>query len=345
MPALRELGQPTEKIEDDEAVTLGRPKSGLGFNSLYNSLLHNLLDVFRPLRWYRNLSMLLGAMLAVRVTGLGWAHAPTQTPLRSFLLSFAALCLVASANYGLNEILDAATDRHHPRKKLRAIPAGRVSWRLVLALSLALYAAGLGLICRLHNPMLTLSLCLLALSGFLYNVRPFRFKDRPYLDFSFEALNNPIRLMVGWYSLTPAHIPIPASFVLSFWFLGCFLMAAKRFGELRFIADPHDAAAYRQSLRFYTEQNLLCSMICALMAFSFLLGFFCLKYGLDAVLVLPFILAWTAWFLSLAYQENTIVKDPERLFEKREFLCFSVFSLVAFFYLFYTGNQFLGWIK
>jgi len=304
-----------------------------------------LLDVFRPLRWYRNLSMLLGAMLAVRVTGLGWAHALTRTPLQSFLLSFAALCFVASANYGLNEILDAATDRHHPRKKLRAIPSGRVSWRPVLILSLALYAAGLGLISRLHNPMLNFSLCLLAISGFLYNVRPFRFKDRPYLDFSFEALNNPIRLMVGWYSLTPAHIPVPASFVLSFWFLGCFLMAAKRFGELRLIPNPQAAARYRRSLRFYTEQNLLCAMICSLVAFSFLLGFFCMKYGVDAVLVLPFVLVWAAWFLSLAYQENTIVKDPERLFEKKGFLGFSVLSLATFFYLFYTGNQLLGWIK
>lgn len=125
--------------------------------------------------------------------------------------------------------------------------------------------------------MLNFSLCLLALSGLFYNVRPFRFMDRPYLDFSFEAINNPIRLMVGWYLLTPAHIPAPASFVLSFWFLGCFLMAAKRFGERRLIPNPQAATRYRQSLRFYTEQNLLCAMICSLVAFSFLLGFFCMK--------------------------------------------------------------------
>lgn len=100
--------------------------------------------------------------------------------------------------------------------------------------------------------------------------------------------------MVGWYSLTPAHVPIPASFVLSFWFLGCFLMAAKRFGERRFLPDPQAAARYRRSLRFYTEQSLLCAMICSLVAFSFLLGFFCMKYGVDAVLVLPFILVWAS---------------------------------------------------
>jgi 4-hydroxybenzoate polyprenyltransferase len=311
----------------------------------WRGTIRSLRDVFRPLRWYRNLSMLLGALLTIKVSGLGWAHALTQPPLRSFLLSLAALCLVASANYGLNEVLDTETDRHHPRKQFRAIPAGRISPRLVLLLSLALYLAGLGIIARLHNPMLTLSLALLALSGFLYNVRPFRLKDRPYLDFSFEALNNPIRLMVGWYSLTPAHIPIPASFVLSFWFLGCFLMAAKRFGELRFLADRQAAARYRRSLRFYTEERLLSGMICALVAFSFMLGFFCLKYGVDTVLVLPFVLVWTVWFFSLAYQEDTIVKDPERLFEKKGFLGFSVLSLAAFFYLFYTGNQFLGWIK
>lgn len=307
-------------------------------------MIRNLLDVFRPLRWYRNLSMLLGTLLAIKVAGIPSSELFNASHTTSFFISLVGLCLVASGNYGINEILDAQTDRHHPQKKNRAIPSGRISARLVFVISMVLYVTGLSMVAFLNNPMLTFSATLLAVSGFLYNVKPFRFKDRPFLDFSFEALNNPIRLMVGWYAITPTSIPIPASYVLGFWLLGCFLMSAKRFGEIRFIDNKEMAGNYRNSLRYYTESNLLFSMIVSLVGFSFLLGFLCMKYSVDAVLILPFVMVWSVWFFHLAYQENSIVKDPERLFEKKGFLSFSAVSLLAFFYLFYTGNHFLGWI-
>lgn len=307
-------------------------------------MLKNILDVFRPLRWYRNLSMVLGALLALKIATQ--LSDPSSTTLfYRFALSFIAICLVASGNYGINEILDAATDRHHPQKKHRAIPSGRISVPTVFTISILLYVSGLTLITQLHNPMLTFSLSLLAVSGFLYNVKPYRFKDRPFLDFTFEALNNPIRLMVGWYSITPSSIPVPASYILGFWFLGCFLMAAKRFGEIRFIDNKQQAGDYRKSLRFYNEETLLLSMITALVAFSFMLGFLCSKYSVDAILILPFSCVWALWFFHLAYKENTIVKDPERIFEQKGFVLFSVLSLCIFFYLFYSGNQLLAWIN
>jgi decaprenyl-phosphate phosphoribosyltransferase len=308
-------------------------------------LIKNLLDVFRPKRWYRNLTMVFGVLIAVKVLDLSTSEIFSSTRISTFILALVSLCLVASANYGINEILDAESDSHHPQKKTRAIPSGRVSIKLVLGISLALYVLGLGLSFLSHSWPLIISIALLAISGFVYNVPPIRLKDRAYIDFTSEALNNAIRLMVGWYAVANAGQIVPASFLLAYWFLGVFLMAAKRFGEIRLINDVSRAAKYRASLQHYNQENLLMSMIGAVSAFSFMLGALSFKYSVDIVLVLPFIIVWIIWFLKLAYEENTIVKDPERIFEKKSFLIWSLLTLGLFAYCFYTGDQLLHWVK
>jgi hypothetical protein len=40
--------------------------------------------------------------------------------------------------------------------------------------------------------------CIFALQGIVYNVRPLRTKDKPYLDVISESINNPLRLTIGW---------------------------------------------------------------------------------------------------------------------------------------------------
>lgn len=306
-------------------------------------MMKDLIDVFRPLRWYRNGFMLLAVLLAVKILDIKFINFFSYGLHYRVILSFIALCLVTSGNYGINEVVDAKTDRYHPQKKKRSIPSEKISAKVVIILSLFFYITGFLIISRLNNYMLSFSLFLLAVSAFLYNIKPLRIKDIPYIDFIFEALNNPIRLMVGWYTIaTPNHLA-PASLILGFWFLGIFLMAAKRFGEIRFIHNRKKATQYRLSFKYYKEEHLLFSMIAALVSFSFMLGAMSFKYSVDLMIELPFIIVWTIWFFHLTYQKNTIVKDPERIFEKIPFLTFSLATLLLFAYLFYSGNQIFGW--
>jgi decaprenyl-phosphate phosphoribosyltransferase len=301
-------------------------------------LLVNLLDVFRPKRWYRNVFLLLGTLIALRLLHISWGTFFSAPYLTRFALAFIALCLVASANYGINEVADAESDSHHPQKMHRAIPAGRVSPGLVVVISIVLYVIGMALVAVTGNVALILSLLLLVVSGIIYNVRPIRLKDRAYVD-------NPIRFMVGWYAVASVSQLVPASFLLGYWFIGLFLMAGKRFAEIRLITDRKQAARYRLSLGHYDEEHLLMSMIGAVAAFSFMLGALCMKYTVDIVVVLPFIIAWIIWFFKLAFEENSIVKDPERIFERKGFLAFSLLTAILFIYFFYSGNQFFNWIK
>lgn len=305
----------------------------------------NLLDVFRPKRWYRNLAMVIGSAIAIKLLHIHADKVFASPILPHFLLALAGICLIASGNYGVNEVCDAETDKHHPEKKNRAIPSGKVSPRLVIKLSIVWYILGLGLVLLTHNLALVISSALLLVSGLFYNIPPVRLKDRAYIDFTSEALNNPIRLMVGWYAVARSNEIVPASFILGYWFLGVFLMAAKRFGELRVIKNQTKARKYRLSLGHYTEERLLMAMVAGLTAFSFMFGALSLKYSVDVILALPFVVLWVVWFFALAFEKNTIVISPERILEKKPFALFSVLTLVIFLFLFYTGDQLIGWVK
>lgn len=289
--------------------------------------------------------MVFGIVIAIKILGLSGHQLASGHSVRDIAIALVSLCLIASGNYGINEILDAKTDAMHPQKKYRAIPSGRISVRLVFSISIVLYIVGICLSLFTRNWTLFGSLLLLAISGFVYNVPPVRLKDRTYVDFIAEALNNPIRFMVGWYAVaTPSQI-VPVSFLLAYWFIGVFLMAAKRFGEIRLMQDSKKAAKYRRSLGNYTQESLLMAMIGAVAAYNFMIGALSFKYSVDVVVVLPFIIFWTIWFFKLAFEENTIVKDPERIFEKKGFLAFSLLTVGLFLYFFYTGNHFLYVIK
>ncbi len=47
-----------------------------------------------------------------------------QVSSKSILMSFFATCLIASANYVINEWLDAEFDQFHPTKKVRPVVGG-----------------------------------------------------------------------------------------------------------------------------------------------------------------------------------------------------------------------------
>ena len=84
--------------------------------------------------------------------------------------------------------------------------------------------------------------------GCIYNIPPVRSKDLPYVDVLSESVNNPLRMLAGWFIVGTASVA-PASLLLSYWMVGCYFMAMKRYAEYREIGDPTRAAAYRQVVR------------------------------------------------------------------------------------------------
>jgi 4-hydroxybenzoate polyprenyltransferase len=207
-------------------------------------------------------------------------------------------------------VLDAPYDRFHPTKRLRptvsglvSIPIAKMQWVLMGALGV-----WLGFSISSHFGIACVSLWLM---GCVYNIEPLRTKDVAYLDVPSESVNNPIRLLMGWYIVTDDLVP-PISLVIGYWMVGCYFMAVKRFSEFREIGQSA-AAAYRRSFRRYSEQSLLVSVMFYASAAMLFFGAFIARYRLELVLGFPLIALVMAIYLLISYEPGSAVQHPERL--------------------------------
>ncbi len=271
------------------------------------------LKIARPDHWLKNIFILFGHVVAVALGAATWQGAST---LSTALLSLVPACLIASANYILNEILDAPFDQLHPTKKLRGIPAGKVHVPILWGFMAVLVVIGFGLSLALFNNGYTLSLAMLLLSGVVYNVQPLRLKDRAYQDVIAESFNNPIRLWLGWFALAPwpGTWP-PFTIVLAWWAFGALLMTGKRYAEFRFIGDKSVSGSYRKSFAVYTENSLIIAMITYANLFCFCTGLaMATQPSLRAqILVFPAILLAIIAYFRHAMSETGARLEPEQL--------------------------------
>ena len=276
------------------------------------SVRRDIVGLLRPDHWFKNVFAIPGAIAAMALfrddfdaTALLW-----RVPVGAV-----ALCLTASANYVLNAILDASPDGFHPTKRDRALPAGRVQPRLAWTLYGFTTVVGLGS-ALLLGPRFAASLLALWVMGLVYNVPPIRSKDVAYLDVLSESANNPIRLLAGWWIVLPTGPIPPGSLILAYWMGGGFLMALKRFGELRFIGDREVAAKYRRSFAHYDEPTLLASVLFYACMASAFLATFCVRYRLELLLSLPFAVLAMALYFTTAFREDSPVQRPEHLWRE-----------------------------
>ncbi|MFC2170258.1 UbiA family prenyltransferase, partial [Acidobacteriota bacterium] len=119
----------------------------------------------------------------------------------SFLLTWA----ISTANYIINEIVDAPYDAHHPTKRNRPLVKGDIQKKPFLFLGIMIMIISLALAAFFFSRPFFLSLLALLVAGFIYNIKPLRTKDIPFLDSISESINNPIRFLIGWFALSPTH--------------------------------------------------------------------------------------------------------------------------------------------
>ncbi|MCB1227352.1 MAG: UbiA family prenyltransferase [Verrucomicrobiales bacterium] len=271
------------------------------------------IKICRPDHWLKNIFIVFGHVVALTLV-LDF-HVTHEVIVRA-LLSLIPACLIASANYVLNEILDAPYDAMHPTKKHRGIPAGRVKVSILWWIMVGLIAGGF-LLAQWwgFNWAYQAALLLLLLSGLVYNVPPLRLKDRAFADVIAESFNNPIRLWLGYYALVEPRFVPPLSIVLSWWFFGALLMTGKRYAEYRFIGDAELSGRYRRSFRTYTEKSLILAMIAYANLFCFCAGVAMAVYEPlnNLVLVAPVIIGAVLVYFHHAMKEEAARLEPEQL--------------------------------
>lgn len=218
----------------------------------------SLLRAFRLHHWVKNLLVFLVPVAAHRILD--------DTVLVSSLLAFLAFGFAASGTYVVNDLLDLAADRAHPRKKLRPFAAGDVPLAIGLLVGPALLTLAI-MIGLAVGRDLTLLLATYIATTFLYSTW---LKRLVFVD---------VILLAGFYALRVVAGAAATQIGLSFWLLAVcaygFLSLAllKRYIEIlslygrQFDAAP--ARGYKAGdravvLALGVGTGLVCSLVMAL---------------------------------------------------------------------------------
>jgi 4-hydroxybenzoate polyprenyltransferase len=194
-----------------------------------------LLRLMRPYQWVKN---------GFVFTGLLFGHA-WQDPhlVAQVMVAFIAFCLVSSAIYTINDIVDLEQDKQHPKKSERPLASGLVSISSAVMLAALLGTLGLSM-AYVAAPAVLSIVVAYALMNIAYSLR---LKHVVILDVFVIATGFMLRILAGTLG-----VGIPPSQ----WLLLCGLMVTlflgftKRRAEI--IALTEDKAAHRKVLEHYS---------------------------------------------------------------------------------------------
>jgi 4-hydroxybenzoate polyprenyltransferase len=255
----------------------------------------DIVRLMRPLQWYKNV------LVFVPFVFVGWLFEPV--PFVLSVIAFVALCLVSSANYAVNDVLDSSVDRLHPEKRERPIASGRVSVSVALVFAAGLLVASAVISFTLSSAFGALVIGLFVWT-LLYSVA---FKREPIVDVLAIGVNFVARAVAGAVVIS---VPVSAWLVLCTFFLSLVLSVGKREAELVYLGA--DAARHRRTLAGFTPRltHLLMVSSVSLLVLSYaLFVFFGGHPGLFITLPLSLYSVWR--FAQLVEQGSVIARHPE----------------------------------
>lgn len=192
--------------------------------------------MLRPAQWLKNLMLFFPPVLAGQILLPGIVN--------KGMIPFCAFCVVSSAGYIFNDLLDRGRDIHHPQKRLRALPAGAVTVRSASMLSVFLFFIGF-VLAAFNSPRFLLLLLGYAFISLLYSLI---FKNMPVVDLFCISAGFLIRLQAGGELF---QVAISPWLFLTVFLLSVFLSAGKRLSESRTLADM--AGEHRVCLAHYPQ--------------------------------------------------------------------------------------------
>lgn len=139
----------------------------------------------RPRQWTKNAFVFVALIFDKKIFDL--------PSLVNTLIAFGLLCLMSSSVYIMNDLSDIESDRQHPKKQLRPLPAGRLNPTVALAagvlMAIGSLAAGL-----LLNPVFGLVLLIYLVTQVAYT---YWLKHVVLLDVFIIALGFVLRIGAG----------------------------------------------------------------------------------------------------------------------------------------------------
>lgn len=220
-------------------MTDQRTRPPLEQRSGTSALVAGMVKALRPKQWAKNV------LVFVAPAAAGVIDEPYR--LRLTIVGFVAFCMVSSATYLLNDVLDVDSDRQHPTKRNRPIASGIVAVPLAIAMSVVLFVGGVALALT-DNPELAFIVGGYAVLTTTYSMF---LKTIPVIDLVILSAGFILRLLGGAYA---ADVPVSDWFLIISLFGSLFIAAAKRYAEKQELGE--DAARLRPTLGAYSVEYL-----------------------------------------------------------------------------------------
>lgn len=203
------------------------------------AVVRGVVKTMRPRQWVKNVLVLAAPFAAGQLFGAEVAI--------ELAIAFVAFSLAASGIYLFNDANDVEADRAHPTKRNRPVAAGIVPPRLALAIGVVLLAGALA-ISVLASPQLVIVIAVYVAVQLSYC---YWLKHQPVLDICIVASGFLLRAIAGGAA---TGIPLSQWFLLAAGFGSLFMVAGKRYAEMR-LAE-RTGAKIRKSLERYTASYL-----------------------------------------------------------------------------------------
>ncbi|WP_051114858.1 decaprenyl-phosphate phosphoribosyltransferase [Actinokineospora enzanensis] len=198
-----------------------------------------LIRTMRPRQWVKNVLVLAAPFTGHRVFD--------SSVLLDAATAFIAFCLVSSAVYLVNDAIDVAADREHPKKRFRPIAAGIVPVQVAYAASVVLFLASVGIGLVAGWPLVIVLVVYAGVQlGYCLGL-----KHQPVIDLCIVASGFLLRSIAGGVA---AGIPLSQWFLLVTAFGSLFMVSGKRYAEI--ILFEKTGAKIRASLAKYSASYL-----------------------------------------------------------------------------------------
>jgi 4-hydroxybenzoate polyprenyltransferase len=278
-------------------------------------------EIFRLIRigqWYKNLVIFIPLIFA------------KYTEISGILLTlagFIALCLISSANYTINDIIDRDADRKNPEKKSRPVASGKISvalaWLITAVTGLCAFAISAYISNSFFIAVAALFVLTLAYSLFL--------KNEAFADIIAISGNFVIRIVSGVFI---TNVRLSPWLIMCPFFLALFLAAGKREAEVKSLGK--NALLHRKNLSAYTPSltKALTGISATMLMISYSLYCFLSIYP-QLMFTIPFALYILFRYLYLIDSGSEVARRPEKIFSDKRITITGIIMAALVFALIY----------
>lgn len=287
--------------------------------------MNSQIYLLRPYQWYKNITIFLPIIFGLEIFNLNSVYYT--------FLGFIALCLISSANYVINDIVDKNKDRIHPEKRKRPIASGKVKvWKaIIICVLLIIGSTFISISLSYQFFMFIIGIFVLS------QLYTFWLKEEAFADILIVSTNFVLRTVSGAYVLVKGinpYIPVSPWLLLCPFFLALFLVVGKRASDLTLLKDS--ANDHKKVLSIYTPNitKLLMIISTTLLITSYSLYIFFSDFK-GLFITLPIVIYSVFRYLFLVESGSRIPRNTHLILKDRRIMVSVIIFIIIMFAVVY----------